>query len=109
MSTESKLAQILSLLESAPAPATFEGRAMRQERTTPIDLGKTLGSWRVVSRRFGVPVKTVGFRAGYLCECVCGVVRPVYEFQLRDGTSTSCGCQQGASMIKTRAANRKRK
>ncbi len=33
-------------------------------------------------------------QAMFLCECVCGVERPVRASSLRSGRSTSCGCMK---------------
>lgn len=30
----------------------------------------------------------------WLCKCSCGAIKEVRGEHLRDGTSTSCGCQQ---------------
>ena len=34
-------------------------------------------------------------RKAWCCECVCGNVKKYYEYALKNGNSTSCGCQRG--------------
>lgn len=51
-----------------------------------IDLtGQRFGKWSVVCR-------DVGSRSGWLCRCDCGTTRTVVSNNLKNGSTTSCGC-----------------
>lgn len=61
---------------------------------SPNELGKTYGKWRVIKK---APSKS---RKGYwTCECECGNIVDVLAQNLRNGTSTSCGCQNRVNLI----------
>jgi hypothetical protein len=52
-----------------------------------LDLGgQQFGRWHVLE-----PAERT-YQTMWLCECVCGTRRPVSGANLRDGSSTSCGC-----------------
>lgn len=61
-----------------------------------IDLqGQRFGRWLVVR----LAVRPNGGQARWLCRCDCGVERSVSSWNLRKGTSKSCGCLTGDSAI----------
>ena len=64
-----------------------------------IDLtGKTFGYWTVISRT----VNSKEGRSMWMCRCKCGTERAVRGYNLRNGTSKSCGCLS-AEMTKERS------
>lgn len=64
-----------------------------------IDLsGKAFGSWTVV----GGPMRSEWGQTQWLCRCACGVERAVVAQSLRNGKTTSCGCEKGAKIAKAK-------
>lgn len=60
-------------------------------RRAPIDItGQRFGRWTVLRLTGWAPKSNV--KTKWLCRCDCGVERPVFQFSLRSGDSTSCGC-----------------
>lgn len=58
------------------------------------EVGKQYGKWTVIER--GPNLKR---RVRWLCECECGTHALVLASNLRNGTSTSCGCQNKNDLI----------
>ncbi len=52
-----------------------------------IKAGEAFNSWTVVS-----PSKNRGTRKVWLCKCKCGTEKEVYEQNLKNNKSKSCGC-----------------
>lgn len=72
---------------------------MGRPRTDDLS-GCTFGRWLVLSY-LGM---AAGRGAKYLCQCSCGVTKPVKGCNLRTGHSTSCGCwsvEKGADATRT--------
>jgi len=62
--------------------------------------GSTVGSWSLVSlRRDGLS------RKRWVCLCVCGTLREVFEHTLRQGRSFSCGCSRGARITAAKSTH----
>jgi hypothetical protein len=62
--------------------------------------GKRFGRWTVVQR-----AKANAKGARWSCRCDCGTERIVRSWNLRSGTSTSCGClsaELGAAASRTK-------
>lgn len=58
---------------------------------TPYDLiGKRFGHWTVLRKD---PVKS-GDGSYFFCQCDCGNIKSISSSSLRNGFSTSCGCQR---------------
>jgi hypothetical protein len=53
--------------------------------------GKKLGHWTLIEYFKGSKVPKKNPR--WLCRCECGMQREVQTFQLANGLSRSCGCQ----------------
>lgn len=58
------------------------------------EVGKRYGKWTVIEKG-----PNLGRRARWLCECDCGARELVLASNLRNGTSTSCGCQNKNDLI----------
>ena len=55
-----------------------------------VDLtGQRFGKLTVVA-----PAENIGSRTAWICRCDCGKDAVVKTYHLRDGHTTSCGCQQ---------------
>lgn len=61
---------------------------------TTNEIGKKYGKWTVIER-----ASSLGKRARWLCECECGTRAEVLASNLRNGSSTSCGCQNKNDLI----------
>lgn len=67
----------------------INGKKQSQKRT--IDLtGKIFGKWTVIRED---KTKIYGHKH-WICKCQCGTIRSVDGNTLRNGKSTSCGCQK---------------
>ena len=62
----------------------------RKSQTPRPTIGEPFGSWTVRSLGEGLVAK----HNFCVCECVCGVVKPVRETNLTRGRSTNCGCER---------------
>lgn len=61
-----------------------------------IDLtGKKFGHWTVLEKSSNVNDEVM-----WLCKCDCGTIKTVRGYYLRNGKSTSCGCNDGLSKVK---------
>lgn len=60
----------------------------------PNEIGKIYGKWTVIKE---APSKNR--RTYWTCQCECGTVADVLAQNLRNGTSTSCGCQNRVSLV----------
>ena len=69
--------------------AKKNGQLQGQKRT--IDLtNQKFGKWTVLQQDF---TKTSGHKH-WICQCDCGIIKSVDGNTLRNGRSTSCGCQK---------------
>jgi 5-methylcytosine-specific restriction endonuclease McrA len=60
---------------------------MKQNR-----IGKTFGSWTILSApKVSYPKESYGM-CRYKCRCICGTVKNVFATSLLSGRSKSCGC-----------------
>lgn len=57
-----------------------------------IPMGTVFGGWTVV----GGPIQK-SLKKYYVCACECGAQREIYQYHLRSGQSSSCGCRAAAS------------
>lgn len=56
-----------------------------------IDIaGKQFGSWKVLHK---IPC-IKGHHLKWMCQCECGIIKPVDGYSLRHGVSTNCGCKR---------------
>ena len=60
--------------------------------------GQRFGMWTVIGRDFYDEGKSKR-GARWICRCDCGKEKSVLGYALRDGRSTSCGCQNSKSKI----------
>lgn len=68
-----------------------------RQMTAMIDLtGKRFGAWTVLEIS---PIRTSP-HSDWICRCDCGVTRVVRGQPLRNGSSTSCGCESSENMSK---------
>ena len=54
-----------------------------------ISIGDKFGKWTVIDRTEYIN------NTMWLCQCECGVIKPVRAASLHEGTSKSCGCSRG--------------
>ena len=65
-----------------------------------IDLtGKSFGRWVVIDRGQRRQQFNGTFRTTWVCKCLCGNIKEVPSFDLRNGFSKSCGCYQKEKAI----------
>ena len=62
---------------------------MKTKSAQKIQIGHRYGHWVIISE-----AKRVGGDTRYLCQCGCGAEKLVSAITLRNGSSTSCGCQR---------------
>lgn len=58
------------------------------------EIGNKYGKWLVIDK-----APNRNRRAYWLCQCECGEIKEVLASNLRNGTSTSCGCQNKNDLI----------
>ena len=62
-----------------------------------VDLtGQTFGMWTVLERDIKTQKEKNSTKAFWKCQCQCGTIRTVVGADLRNGKSTSCGCNKKA-------------
>lgn len=62
---------------------------MEKQTTQKVSAGHRYGHWLIT----GAPQR-IGGDTRYPCQCVCGKEKLVSAITLRNGSSTSCGCQR---------------
>lgn len=62
---------------------------MEKKSAHKIQIGHRYGNWVIVSE-----AQRLGGDTRYLCQCSCGAEKLVSAITLRNGSSTSCGCQR---------------
>lgn len=64
----------------------------RTGRRATIATGEVFGDWTVLGEAPRETASAKRFRRFYLCRCVCGTEKAIVGYSLRNGNSTSCGC-----------------
>lgn len=80
-----------------------EPRSPRRPLRHPFALGAEVADWTVIGPAVMLKLGQKD-RAHYPCRCVCGITKYIQNQTLRNGHSTSCGCQ---GSLRTGASNRK--
>ena len=62
---------------------------MQKKSAQKIQIGHRYGHWVIISQ-----AQRLGGDTRYLCQCSCGTEKLVSAITLRNGSSTSCGCQR---------------
>ena len=65
-----------------------------------ITVGDTFGRWTVKRQCPTINKKTGLPRRGWICVCICGNEKLVYEGNLHSGVSQSCGCSRSEETVK---------
>lgn len=60
--------------------------------------GRRFGHWTVIEQDLS-DQSTSKRGARWLCKCDCGRIKSVLGYSLKDGRTTSCGCQSGGRII----------
>lgn len=60
--------------------------------------GMKFGYWTVLYQTEDHISPSGKHRATWQCRCICGKEKPVLQIGLKDGTSTSCGCERNKRM-----------
>ncbi len=68
---------------------------LKTKAVQKIQIGHRYGHWVIISETQGSAGDT-----RYLCQCGCGNEKLVPAITLRNGSSTSCGCQCGERALR---------